>query len=54
MTKRTNRIDTHEFRREAVALATDQGYSVFKAKPTSESSGINNGSRSQNTQSVQT
>ena len=31
MTKRTNRSYTTEFKQEAVALATDQGYSVPRA-----------------------
>lgn len=31
MTKRKNRSYTDEFRREAVALITEQGYSVSKA-----------------------
>ena len=31
MTKRTNRSYTTEFKQEAVALVTDQGYSVPKA-----------------------
>lgn len=31
MTKRTNRSYTAEFKQEAVALVTDQGYSVPKA-----------------------
>lgn len=31
MTKRTNRSCTAEFKQEAVALVTDQGYSVPKA-----------------------
>jgi len=31
MTKRTNRSYTNEFRQEAVALVTEQGYSVPKA-----------------------
>ena len=31
MTKRTNRSYTPEFRQEAVALVTEQGYSVAKA-----------------------
>ena len=31
MTKRKNRIYTNEFKQEAVALVTEQGYSVPKA-----------------------
>ena len=31
MTKRTNRNYTAEFKQEAVALVTEQGYSVTKA-----------------------
>ena len=31
MTKRTNRSYTTEFKQEAIALVTDQGYSVSKA-----------------------